>query len=113
MPYTLLATIALYALLAKHSDKFHSAVCAGLLVGGSLALRIAEYAIIYGVDDTYLNFTQTDQIVTVVLQYILAAFIFYKIRDSGDNDLPAYFGWVASGWLIIFMAAPFVVGKMF
>ena len=112
LPYTLLADVALYAILAKHSDRIHSAIAAALLVGGSLTLRIIEYTIIYGTDNAYTNFTQTSQIVTIVLQYTLSIVIFHKIRTNGEEDLPAYLGWVAVGWFIIFMAIPFVIGKV-
>ncbi len=112
--YSLLAGIALYALIAQHSSRIRSAaLAAAIVVGGNLILRIAEYAIVYGIGNAFAMFTEIDQLTITAVQYVTAVFIFRKIQDSGDSDLPAYLGWVATGWLIIFIAIPFVIGKIF
>ena len=111
--YGLLAGIALFALIARHGDRLHHSLSSLIVVGGSTALTFTETAIVYGMDSALMMFTQLNSVAVIIVQLIVGYFIFRNIRNSADSDLPAYFGWVAAGWFLIFIATPFIVGKVF
>ena len=110
--YSTLAIIALYAIVAQHGDRFHQSICAAFVVGGSVLLGLIESSIVYGMGNALTDLFLLSNVVTIIIQYAVAFIVFRGIRNSADSDLPAYFGWVAVGWFIIFMAVPFVVGKI-
>ena len=110
--YSLLAVVALYAVTAQHGDRLHYALCAAIVVGGAALLGLVEMSIMFGLDSAGLTFIQPNNIIKITLQLITAGIVFRRIRNSAESDLPAYFGWVAVGWFLIFMAIPFIVDKI-
>lgn len=105
--------VALYAIVAQHGNRLHYALCAVIVVGGGALLGFVEMSIVFGLDSAGLTVIQPDNIVKIILQLVAASIVFRGISNSAESDLPAYFGWVAVGWFFIFMAVPFIVGKIF
>lgn len=111
IPYGLLASIVLFAIVARHADRFHVLLSAAFVVIGMLILDLFTYSIIYGFESAIAEFTSIRQFVKIGIQYGIAIFVFRGIVRN-TNDAPGYLLWVAAGWPLIFVLVPFLVARI-
>gem|GEM_PF-6382623 len=108
MDYVFISTIPLFILITRNSERFHPTIAAGMLVGIPLVLNSITRYIGYGFKDMIAMTVNTQSLVTLVVQFGVLCYIFYKITQS-ENDLTTYFGWVMIGWPFIFLFVPWLV----
>ena len=112
IPYVLFASIALFILLARNTERFHVLVLTSSSVGAPLVLNIIVFAIQFGGEAASETFLTPAMIITTLLQLLVAFVVFRGLKISADDNFTAYFTWAAIGWPCIFLLTPLIVGKL-
>lgn len=113
--YVLIAAILFYIFLLQKIDSLGPSPlkAAALLLSGYYTLLIIAVGLeMTARGESVWQIFDLMFIITLIVQYVVAAWIFYKTEESGDSYM-LYIAWGGLGLALIFFLVPNIIRQVF